>query len=80
MDRLKKKMKINVQVWFLQAKTLVLTKVSVKYTKLLDKIKNLIKTTHGPETGDYGKYLMKIKFNSDDNLALNKYWSFMIWQ
>ena len=73
MDRLKKKMKINVQLWFLQTKTLVLTKVLVKYTKLLDKIKNLIKTTHGPEAGDYGKYFMKIKFNSDDNLALNKY-------
>ena len=30
-------------------------KVLIKYIKFWDKIKNLIKTTHGGEAGDYGK-------------------------
>ena len=44
-----------------------------KYTKLWDKIKYLIKT---PNCGKEGKYrrkdFMKVKFNSDDDLPLNK--------
>ena len=40
--------------------------VLTKYTELWNKIKNLIKL------GEYGKDFMKIKFNSDDNLPLNK--------
>ena len=47
-------------------------KVLIKYIKLQDKIKILIKTIHGGEAGDYGKDFMKIKFNSDDNLPLNE--------
>ena len=43
-----------------------------KYTELWDKIKNLIKTIHDGEAGNYGKDFMKIKFNSEDNLTLNK--------
>ena len=46
--------------------------VLIKYTKLWDKIKNLIKTIHGGKAGDYGKDVMKIKFNSDYNLPSNK--------
>ena len=38
-----------------------------KYTKLLDEIKNVI-----DKSGEYEKVYMKIKFNSDDNLPLNK--------
>ena len=44
----------------------------IKYTELWDKIKNLIKKIHDGEAGDYCKDFMKIKFNSDDNLPLNK--------
>ena len=41
-------------------------------TKLWDGIKNLIKTINGGEAGEYGKDFMKIKFNSNENLPLNK--------
>ena len=42
-----------------------------KYIKLWDKIKNLIKTING-KPGDYDEKYMKIKFNLDNNLTLNK--------
>ena len=35
-------------------------------------MKLLIKTRNGGGAAEYGKECMKIKFNSDDNLALNK--------
>ena len=43
-----------------------------KYTELSDGIKNEIETINGGEKGEYGKDFMKIKFNTDDNLPLNK--------
>ena len=46
--------------------------VLTKYAKLWDEIKYLIKTVNGGEAGEYEKDFMKIKFNSDDNLPLNK--------
>ena len=42
--------------------------ILIKYTKLWDKIKKI----NGNQAGEYGKNFMKIKFNSDDNLPLNK--------
>ena len=42
------------------------------YTKLWDKIKYLIKTINGGKSGEYEKVFMRINFNSDDNLPLNK--------
>ena len=51
--------------------------VLTKYAELWDKIKNLIecdpieKINRG-KAGEYEKDFMKIKFNSDDNLLLNK--------
>ena len=45
--------------------------VLIKYTKLWDGIKNSIEKVNN-KLGEYGKDFMKIKFNSDDNLALNK--------
>ena len=51
--------------------------VLTKYAELWDKIKNLIecdpieKINRG-KAGEYEKDFMKIKFNSDDNLPLNK--------
>ena len=56
--------------------------ILIKYTKIWDQIKNLIKcnsTEHsstekinGSKWGEYEKDFMKIKFSSDDNLPLNK--------
>ena len=42
-----------------------------KYTELWNGIKNLIEKIND-KPGVYGKDFMKIKFNSDDNLSLNK--------
>ena len=47
-----------------------------KNTELWNGIKNLIECNSiekiNGKLGEYGKDLMKIKFNSDDNLPLNK--------
>ena len=43
-----------------------------KYTKLWDGIKNETETINGNKKGEYGKDFMKIKFDTDDNLSLNK--------
>ena len=46
--------------------------VSNKYTKLWDGIKNEIETINGGKTDEYGKEFIKIKFDTDDKLPLNK--------
>ena len=43
-----------------------------KYADVWDGIKNEIKAINGGEENNYGKDYMKIKFNSDDDLPLNK--------
>ena len=43
-----------------------------KYADVWDGIRNEIKVTNGGEENNYGKDCMKIKFNSDDDLPLNK--------
>ena len=43
-----------------------------KYTELWDGNKNEIETINVGKKGEYGKNLMKSKFNTDDNLPLNK--------
>ena len=43
-----------------------------KYTELWDGIKNEIETINGGKKYIYSKDFMKIKFNTDDNLPLNK--------
>ena len=43
-----------------------------KYTELWDGIKNEIETIKGVKEGEYGKDFMKIKFDTDVNLPLNK--------
>ena len=43
-----------------------------KYADNWDGIKNEIKAINGGEESKYGKDYMKIKFNSDDDLPLNK--------
>ena len=46
--------------------------VLAKYTELWDGIKNEIETINGGKEGEYGKDFMKIKFDTDYNLSLNK--------
>ena len=43
-----------------------------KYADVLDGIKDKIKAINGVEENHYGKDYMKIKFNSEDDLPLNK--------
>ena len=43
----------------------------IKYTEPWGKIKNLIEC-NSIKAGEYEKNFIKIKFNSDDNLPLNK--------
>ena len=42
-----------------------------KYTELWDGIKNEIKAINGGKKGEYGKDIMKIKFDADDSLPLH---------
>ena len=43
-----------------------------KYADVWDGIRNKIRTINGGEENNYKKDYMKIKFNSDDDLPLNK--------
>ena len=43
-----------------------------KYNEVWDGIKNKIKAINDNGENDYGKNYMKIKFNSDDDLQVNK--------
>ena len=42
------------------------------YTELWDGINNETETINSGKKGEYGKDFMETKFNTDDNLALNK--------
>ena len=64
MNTLMKAMEKNIKRWFLLMKTKT-------YAELRDKIKNLIRSITNA-SGDYDERCMKIRFNSDDNLPLNK--------
>ena len=46
--------------------------VLAKFTKIWDEIKYLIETVNEGKKDRHEKNFMKIKFNSDDNLPLNK--------
>ena len=43
-----------------------------KYAKFWEEIKYHIQTINAGKSGEYDKDYMKIKFNSDDDLPLNK--------
>ena len=47
-------------------------KLLEKYTKLWNEVKYHIQTINAYKSGEYKKDYMKIKFNSDDDLPLNK--------
>ena len=49
-----------------------------KYIKLWNEIKYHIQTINASEFGKYDKDYMKIKFDSDDNLPLNKMLKFSV--
>ena len=68
MDILKKKAKINI--WFFDS-TDENKELLKKYSDVWNGIKNKIKEVSDSEC-DYEKDYVKIKFNSDDNLSLNK--------
>ena len=46
--------------------------ILAKFGKIWDEIKHLIETINKDKKGEYEKDFIKIKFNSDDNLPLNK--------
>ena len=46
--------------------------VLIKYRDVWDRIKHKIKAINGSKENDYGKDYIKIQFNSDDDLPLNK--------
>ena len=48
-----------------------------KYTELWDGIKNKIEIINGDKTSEYGKDFLKTKFDSDDDLPLNKLLKFL---
>ena len=49
-----------------------------KYAEVWSGIKDRIKKINNGKLGEYGKDYMKIKFNSDDDLPLNKILKFHI--
>ena len=53
------------------------SKVLKKYAEIWSGIKDKIEQINGNKLGEYGKDYMKIKFNSDDDLPLNKQRKFM---
>ena len=48
-----------------------------KYKEVLNGIKNCIEKKNNNKSGEYEKDYMKIKFNSDDKLPLNKQLKFL---
>ena len=54
------------------------SEVLKKYEEVWSGIKNFIEKVNDSKSGQYGKYYMKIKFNSDDNFLLYKILTFCI--
>ena len=48
-----------------------------KYSEVWDGIKDCIEKINDRELGEYEKDFMKIKFNSDDDIPLNKQLNFL---
>ena len=69
---LTKKLEINLIFDSVDENIEVLT----KYANVWNSIKKKIKAINGDKENDYGKDYMKIKFNSDDDLPLNKLLTF----
>ena len=69
MDILRKKVQINIWVFFYS--TYKNKELLKKYNDVFNEIRDKIKEINSKKC-DFEKYYMKIKFNSDDDLALNK--------
>ena len=52
------------------------SEVLKKYSEVLNGIKDCIETINNSELREYGKDYIKIKFNSDDDIPLNKVLNF----
>ena len=52
------------------------SKVLKKYSEVCNEIKDYIEKINDDKSGEYDKDFMKIKFNSDDNIPLNKQLNF----
>ena len=52
--------------------------VLIKYAKVCSGIKDQIKKINNGSVGEYGKDYMKIKFDPDDNIPLNKIRKFRV--
>ena len=52
--------------------------VLIKYVEVWRGVKDQIKKIYNGSVGEYGKESMKIKFDSDDNLPLNKILKFCV--
>ena len=52
------------------------SKVLKKYEEVWSGIRNWIEKINDSKLGEYGKDYMKIKFNLDDDLPLNKQFAF----
>ena len=61
-------MGVNIQFFYSTDKN----RKVLKNTELRDGIKNKIEKINGGKNGEYGKDFMKINFDADDNLPLNK--------
>ena len=55
----------------------IISEVLKKYAEVWSEIKDQIKKVNNGKLGEYGKDYMKIKFNSDDDLPLNKQLKFI---
>ena len=53
------------------------SEVLKKYEEVWSRIKNWTEKMNDGKSGEYGKDYMKIKFNSDDDLPLNKQLKFL---
>ena len=53
------------------------SEVLKKYEEVWRGIKNWMEKISDGKSGEYGKYYMKIKFNSDDDLPLNQKLKFL---
>ena len=62
-------MKIRIQFWMMWMKT---KKFQKKYDEVWEGVKKEIETINGGEKIEYGKYQMKTRFKSNDDLPLNK--------
>ena len=48
-----------------------------KYSEIWNRIKDFIEKINDGKSGEYEKYYMKIKFNSDDDISMNKQLNFL---